>query len=130
MPIVWREQMNVGIKAIDDDHRKLVELTAGILAALLPGAGKIYTNNYSDGIFAFLVTGIISYISYTDFKAHHQFRGWLFAGLTSFFYGGNIYGSVASVQIYNAGINFKLNSDMKIYLEENNYFVPDYEFCK
>ncbi len=26
MPIVWREQMNVGIKAIDDDHRKLVEL--------------------------------------------------------------------------------------------------------
>lgn len=106
------------------------ELTAGILAALIPGAGKIYTKNYSDGIFAFLVTGLMSYISYTDFKAHHEFRGWLFAGLGTFFYGGNIYGSIASVQIYNAGIKFKLNSDIKLYLEENNYFVPDYEFCK
>ena len=106
------------------------ELTAGVLAAIIPGAGKIYTKNYSDGIFAFLVTGLMSYISYTDFKADHQFRGWLFAGLAAFFYGGNIYGSVASVQIYNAGINFKLNSDMKFYLEDKNYFVPDYEFCK
>jgi len=106
------------------------ELTAAVLAALIPGAGKIYTQNYTDGIFAFLATGLMSYISYTDFNAHHQFRGWLFAGLASFFYGGNIYGSIASVQIYNAGINFKLNSDMKFYLEDKNYFVPDYEFCK
>lgn len=106
------------------------ELTAGVLSALIPGAGKIYTKNYADGIYAFLVTGLMSYISYTDFKADHQFRGWLFAGLTAFFYGGNIYGSVASVQIYNAGINFKLNSDLKFYLDEKNYFMPDYEFCK
>ncbi len=106
------------------------ELTAAVLSTLIPGAGKIYTKNYGDGIYAFLVTGIMSYISYTDFKADHQFRGWLFAGLAAFFYGGNIYGSIASVQIYNAGINFSLNSDMKLFLDKNNYFVPDYEFCK
>lgn len=106
------------------------ELTAAILSTLIPGAGKIYTHEYSDGIYAFLVTGLMSYISYTDFRAHHQFREWLFAGLAAFFYGGNIYGSIASVQIYNAGINFKLNSDMKLYLDDNNYFVPDYDFCK
>jgi TM2 domain-containing membrane protein YozV len=106
------------------------ELTAAILSTLIPGAGKIYTKDYSDGIIAFLVTGLMSYISYRDFKADHKFRGWLFAGLTAFFYGGNIYGSIASAQIYNAGINFKLNSDMKFFLEEKNYFVPDYEFCK
>jgi TM2 domain-containing membrane protein YozV len=106
------------------------ELTSVILSTIIPGAGKIYTKEYSDGIIAFLVTGLMGYISYTDFKADHKFRGWLFAGLTAFFYGGNIYGSAASTQIYNAQVNFKLNSDMKLFLEDKDYFVPDYEFCK
>ena len=106
------------------------ELTAVILSTLIPGAGKIYTKEYSDGIIAFLVTGLMGYISYTDFKADHKFRDWLFAGLTAFFYGGNIYGSATSAQIYNAHVNFQLNSDMKLFLEDKDYFVPDYEFCK
>jgi TM2 domain-containing membrane protein YozV len=106
------------------------ELTAALLSTIIPGAGKIYTNEYSDGIIAFIVTSLMGYISYTDFKADHKFRGWLFAGLTAFFYGGNIYGSAASAQIYNAQINFKLSSDMKLFLEQKDYFVPDYEFCK
>jgi TM2 domain-containing membrane protein YozV len=106
------------------------ELTAVLLSTIIPGAGKIYTKEYSDGIIAFLVTGLMGYISYTDFKADHKFRGWLFAGLTAFFYGGNIYGSAASAQIYNAQVNFRLDSDMKLFLEEKDYFVPDYEFCK
>jgi hypothetical protein len=106
------------------------ELTSVILSTIIPGAGKIYTQEYSDGIIAFLVTSLMGYISYTDFKADHKFRGWLFAGLTAFFYGGNIYGSAASAQIYNAQVNFRLNSDMKLFLEDKDYFVPDYEFCK
>jgi TM2 domain-containing membrane protein YozV len=106
------------------------ELTSILLSTLIPGAGKIYTNEYSDGIIAFIVTSLMGYIAYTDFKANHKFREWLFTGLTAFFYGGNIYGSAASAQIYNAQINFKLSSDMKLFLEEKDYFVPDYEFCK
>jgi TM2 domain-containing membrane protein YozV len=106
------------------------ELTAVLLSTLVPGAGKIYTKEYSDGIIAFIVTGLMGYISYADFKADHKFRGWLFAGLTAFFYGGNIYGSAASAQIYNAQVDFRLNSDLKLFLEDKNYFVPDYEFCK
>jgi TM2 domain-containing membrane protein YozV len=106
------------------------ELTAVILSTIIPGAGKIYTKEYSDGIIAFIVTGLMGYIAYTDFKADHKFRGWLFSGLTAFFYGGNIYGSAASAQIYNAQVNFRLYSDMKLFLEDKDYFVPDYEFCK
>jgi hypothetical protein len=105
-------------------------LTAVLLSTIIPGAGKIYTKDYSDGIIAFLVTGLMGYISYTNFKADHKFRGWLFAGLTAFFYGGNIYGSAASAQIYNAKIDFRLSSDMKLFLEDKKYFIPDYEFCK
>lgn len=106
------------------------ELTAALLSTIIPGLGKIYTKEYSDGIIAFLVTGLMGYIAYTDFKANHKFREWLFTGLTAFFYGGNIYGSAASAQIYNAQVNFRLSSDMKLFLEEKDYFVPDYEFCK
>ena len=106
------------------------ELTAAILSTIIPGAGKIYTKEYSDGIIAFIVTSLMGYIAYTDFKANHKFREWLFTGLTAFFYGGNIYGAAASAQIYNAQINFRLSSDMKLFLEEKDYFVPDYEFCK
>ena len=72
----------------------------------------------------------MGYIAYADFKADHKFRGWLFTGLTAFFYGGNIYGSAASAQIYNAQVTFRLSSDMKLFLEDTDYFVPDYEFCK
>src|ERR1035437_1649190 len=106
------------------------EFTSILLSTIIPGGGKIYTEEYSDGIIAFLVTSLMGYISYTDFKADHKFRGWLFAGLTAFFYGGNIYGSAASAQIYNAQVNFRLDSDMKLFLNEKDYFVPDYEFCK
>ena len=106
------------------------ELAAVIFSILVPGTGKIYTNNYGDGVISFLVTSILSYIAYTDFKADHIFRGWLFTGLAAFFRAGDIYGSIASTQIYNARINFSLNSDMKIFLENKNYFVPDDDFCK
>ncbi|MDR3608996.1 MAG: hypothetical protein P4L27_00360 [Ignavibacteriaceae bacterium] len=106
------------------------ELTAIILSTLIPGAGKIYTEEYSDGIIAFIVTGIMGYISYTDFKADHKLRGWVFAGLSTFFYAGNIYGSAASAQIFNAKVNFKLSTDMKLFIENKDYFIPDYEFCK
>lgn len=38
--------------------------TAVLLSAIIPGAGKIYTKEYSDGIIAFLVTSLMGYISY------------------------------------------------------------------
>src|SRR4030042_2099390 len=48
-------------------------LTAAVLSAIIPGAGKIYTGNYGDGITAFLLTGILSFLAYDNFKADHDF---------------------------------------------------------
>jgi TM2 domain-containing membrane protein YozV len=106
------------------------ELTAGLLSAIIPGAGKIYTKNYGDGITAFLLTGIFAYLAYDNFQHNHQTRAWIFTALGAGFYVGNIYGSVSSAQIFNAKVNFDFKEGVKLYLEEKNYFIPDYEFCK
>lgn len=106
------------------------QFLAGILSAIIPGAGKIYTKNYTDGIFAFLTTGIFSFLAYDNFRADHKFRAWLFTGIASLFYAGNIYGSVSSAQLYNVKIRFNFNADLNHFLSSNNYFIPDYNFCR
>jgi len=102
--------------------------TAALLSAVVPGLGKIYTGKYTDGITSFLLTGVLTYLSIDNFNADHQVRAWLFAGLAAYFYAGNIYGSAASAQIYNAGIKFNFENDLKFYLNKNNNLMPGYDF--
>jgi hypothetical protein len=106
------------------------DVLAGILSAIIPGTGKLYTENYGDGITAFLLTGVFGYLAYTNFEHDHQTRAWIFTILGAGFYAGNVYGSVASAQIFNAKINFEFDEGVKLFLEEKNYFTPVYDFCK
>lgn len=106
------------------------EVFAGILSGIIPGAGKIYTQEYGDGITAFILTGLFAYLAYTNFEHDHQTRAWIFTALGAGFYAGNIYGSVASAQIFNAKVNFEFDEGIKLFLEEKNYFTPTYDFCK
>lgn len=102
--------------------------TAVLFSILIPGAGKIYTGEIGNGITAFISTALSAYLAYANFKADHKFRGWLFTGLTAFFYGGGIYGSAASAQIYNARIRFNFDREVKLYFEQRNYFLPKIDF--
>lgn len=102
--------------------------TATILSTILPGAGKIYTGEIGDGITALISTALCGYLAITNFNADHKFRGWVFTGLAAFFYGGNIYGSAASAQIYNARIRFNFESEVKVYFDQRNYFLPHIDF--
>jgi TM2 domain-containing membrane protein YozV len=112
---------------IDPSYRSPV--TASIISTLIPGGGKIYTGEYGDGIMAFIATGLFAFLAYDNFKANHDFRGWLFTGLGTFFYAGNIYGSYASAEIYNARINFEFKAKLNLYLDDKNYFIPEVRFC-
>ncbi|HEX9251549.1 MAG TPA: hypothetical protein VF870_04870, partial [Ignavibacteriaceae bacterium] len=98
------------------------EVLAGILSTLIPGSGKIYTKEYGDGITAFILTGLLGYLAYTNFEHDHQTRAWIFTAIGAGFYAGNIYGSVVSAQIFNAKVNFDFDEGIKLYLEEKNYF--------
>lgn len=104
---------------------------AAILSGVVPGLGKIYTENYGDGITALLLTGVLTFLSVDNFNAKHDFRGWLFAGLAAYFYAGNIYGSATSAQLYNANLRITFDSDLKVFLNENHHFVPKSNwFCE
>jgi len=101
------------------------ETIAGILSAIFPGAGKIYTENISDGITSLLFTSALGILSYNNFRNNHEVRGWIFGALAGYFYAGNIYGSVASARIYNADIQFKVQFDISEFLKNKNYFMPE-----
>lgn len=102
---------------------------AGILSAIIPGSGKMYVGEWGDGITAFVVTSLFAFLAYDNFQADHTTRAWIFTGLGAFFYAGNIYGSVASAQIFNARIDFEFNSGLELFLKQQNYFLPEYDFC-
>ncbi len=131
------------LSVFPDDEQKIMEefydakfkpiyrspFKAGILSAIIPGTGKIYTGQISDGITSFLLNGLLAFISYNNFRNDHRFRGWVFAGIGAFFYAGNIYGSVVSANIYNTKADYEYKSRVKQYLESKNYYIEKYDFC-
>lgn len=129
-PVSRREEIQKFLlRKVNPEYKS--PINAAILSALIPGAGKIYTGYYADGVTSLLLTGVLGYISYADFNAKHYFRGWLFAGLTGVFYLGNIYGSAVSAQIRNAQIDFNFKLDLDTFLTKYNFFLPNDEyFCK
>lgn len=98
---------------------------AAWLSTIIPGAGKIYTENYGDGITAFLFVGVLTYLAVNNFNADHKFRGYLFSGLAAYFYAGNIYGSYSSAQIFNVKYRTDLQNEILAFLKSVNYFEPD-----
>lgn len=119
---------NFYFQKINPDYKS--EVLAGVYSAIVPGLGKIYTENYSDGITSFILTGLFSYLAYTNFNNDHPVRAWIFILAGAGFYAGNVYGSIASAQIFNAKINFDFINDVYSFIEEKKYFIPEYDFCK
>jgi hypothetical protein len=103
---------------------------AGVLSAVIPGSGKMYVGEWGDGITAFVVTSLFAFLAHDNFRADHNTRAWIFTGLGTFFYAGNIYGSIASAQIFNAKVDFEFNNGIKLFLEQKNYYLPQYDFCE
>jgi hypothetical protein len=89
----------------------------------------MYVGEWGDGITGFLLTGLFAFLAYDNFKADQNTRAWIFTGIGAFFYAGNIYGSIAATQIYNAKINFDFQNGLNLFLQQENYFLPDYDFC-
>src|SRR3972149_897522 len=92
--------------------------TAGILAAILPGAGHLYTERSQDALVAFLLNGSFIWGAAELFRHDNYVAG----GILTFFelgwYGGNIYSAVSSAHKYNRRIQdeFIRNIKDKFYL--------------
>ncbi|MCX7876573.1 MAG: hypothetical protein N2321_10465 [Melioribacteraceae bacterium] len=103
-------------------------IQAAIFSSLIPGAGKIYTGELSDGIISFIATTVSLYLSINNFQNNHQFRGWVFAGISSLFYAGNIYGSYISAKKFNDESKNKVQNEIESFFKQRNYFLPQIEF--
>ncbi len=91
---------SAGIDRIDNLPYKSLPL-AGTLAAVLPGAGHLYTERPKDALVAFLLNGFFIWSAIELFKDDKYITG----GIVSFFelgwYTGNIYSAIGSAHKFN-----------------------------
>ena len=87
---------------------------AGLLAALIPGSGKIYAGQARDGLIALGLISFFALQSVDGFQHNgsRSIKGWLFSAITLDFYVGNIYGSVLEVRSYNKRLRTGLLNDI------------------
>jgi hypothetical protein len=89
------------------DKASNMKLKSPILAAgfsaIIPGTGKFYTRNWSDGILSLLFVAGNAWQAYRGFNEHgiKSGYGWAFASLSASFYIGNIFGSAKAASRYN-----------------------------
>ncbi len=75
--------------------------TAGILAAILPGAGHVYCERYRDAIMAFLLNAAFIWGMVEAFQHENYALGALLTVFELGWYSGNIYSAVSSAHKYN-----------------------------
>ena len=75
--------------------------TAGILAAVLPGAGHLYVERPRDGLVAFLLNGAFIWGAAELFHHDNYVAGGILAFFELGWYSGNIYSAVSSAHKYN-----------------------------
>ncbi len=83
---------------------------AALFSTVIPGTGKVYTNNWKHGILSFMLVGVNSWQAYRGFTKHgsKSAYAWIFTGLATVFYLSNIFGSHKSAKEYNK----KLDNDI------------------
>lgn len=82
-------------------HRRKSALVAGLFSAVLPGSGKIYTGKTAQGIATFLQVAFIGLQAAEGYyhKGIKSNQLYIFGGMFTIFYIGNIWGSVLSVKV-------------------------------
>jgi TolA-binding protein/TM2 domain-containing membrane protein YozV len=97
-----------------DDLPSKSPAMAGTLAAILPGAGHLYTDRPTDALVAFLLNGTFIFGAVELFRHENYVAG----GIMTFFelgwYTGNIYSAVSSAHKYNK----RMREDFIEYLKE------------
>jgi TM2 domain-containing membrane protein YozV len=98
------------------------EFLAGFMSAIVPGSGKIYAKRQKDGIISLITILVSSWQAYDGFKKDgiKSVKGWIYSTLSTFFYLGNIYGSIVAVKIHNQQVENKYFH--KVELTINAYF--------
>jgi len=76
-------------------------VTAALLSAVLPGAGKAYCGRGADGLQSLLIVGTAALLAYRGFErdGRRSLEGWGGAGVGGVFYAGGIVGAAVSADL-------------------------------
>ncbi len=82
-------------------------LTAGVLSALVPGAGRIYVEKTGQGIYQLVITTLLGLQTWESYRKDgtNSARFIIYGVLFSSYYISNIWGSVLGVKFYKNEIN-------------------------
>ncbi len=73
---------------------------AGILSALLPGAGRVYAGKWFDGFMGFVMVFLTATSAYESSKRDNMFNKVFSYSMAGIFYTGEIYGAYRSAKYY------------------------------
>ncbi len=109
-----------------EDLPQKSEVLAGILSAVLPGAGYVYAGRYGDGLTSFLINGLFIAGTVTAVNNDWLPAAGLSGGIGLPFYLGNIYGSANAAKKWNRAMKSDMRGRIDAALEdivaEKDYF--------
>lgn len=89
-------------------------LKAGVLSAVLPGAGQVYNGHYSDAFWAFALNAIFIGGSYAAFDNDEDVLGVFLVFMETTWYSGNIYNAVNGARQFNRQQQERFMRNLKI----------------
>ncbi len=95
--------------------KKKSPAVAGLLSAVVPGLGKFYVGKKGAGLAAFAANGALAAMAFESYYRTKSFKSpqfITFGTLFTFFYVGNIFGSVFSVKQQIRSVNGKINNEI------------------
>jgi tetratricopeptide (TPR) repeat protein len=94
---------------------------AGVLSALLPGAGKLYAGRMADALFSFGFIGSFAVLSGLGFAEEgvRSVRGWAYGSIALLFHAGNVYGAVVAARQFNRDGEMALEARARDFYEKN-----------
>jgi hypothetical protein len=85
------------------------------LSAVVPGMGKVYTNNWKDGLFSFIFVGGAAFQAIRGYKTYGKNSGFFIAytSIAATFYLGNLYGSFKAANKFNDKLRKQIHSEIR-----------------
>ena len=92
-------------------------------SAIIPGTGKFYTKNWTDGVVSMLFVVANAWQAYRGFNDHgvKSGYGWTFASLSASFYIGNIFGAVKAAKRYNKNKKNEIDNQVFDFVRSDNF---------
>lgn len=112
-----QEELNILNKKLIEKKSKSPFL-AGLLSAIVPGAGKYYNGQFGQGTMSLVVSSLFGLQTFESYKKNGPKSPSfiIFGGIFSFFYISNIYGSVVSVTIEETSFNDTIDETILLHM--------------